>query len=189
MRATSGASLVYPSFSSEMQQKSTDVSWHDKRESLDSEPNLAVADDRTIANIRDDRKHGSGLVDRQHLDGLHARMADVRLLCSSVPAYTRSFRASGRCPDATCLAWRPPWAWGWSTRSKILPDSSAPIWWGGCRARTHSFAIGMRVLLAFWVTAGLLFALKPRNLDSAYTPHHGVRATGKNASQSRQTIP
>ena len=46
------------------------------------------------------------------------------------------------------------------------------------------------VLLAFQVAAGLLvFALKPRNLDSAYTPHHGVRATGKNASQSRQTIP
>jgi len=52
MRAISGVSLVCPSFSSEMQQNSTDAPWQDKRESLDSEPNLAVADGRTIGNIR-----------------------------------------------------------------------------------------------------------------------------------------
>lgn len=40
MRATSDAFSVCLSFSSEMQQNTTDASWQDKPDSLDAEPNL-----------------------------------------------------------------------------------------------------------------------------------------------------
>src|SRR5712691_9679484 len=71
MRATSGAFLVCLSLSSEMQQQnSTDASWRDRRESLDSEPNSAEqlrppnstphndqGTDQHPRGQRDDRKH------------------------------------------------------------------------------------------------------------------------------------